>query len=261
MKKFRLQNNVPDVYVKQSRDFQLMCNLFDLMNNGVKFDIDTIRSLSDTQFCRDSMMTYLQHKLGLHMDASVTDDTLRMILKCFPYLVRKKGSREGIIAAVCVFLTAVHSDGKYEVEITNVPSTVSAAKGDYSILITVETNRVENVDILDQILKYILPTGYKIDYDFIMSASGLSTEPGQSDEIHITISHENYGSRVRSFRKGTAINDDPNVLGGIGTTLVRVSMVEPNSENSSYDYLSNTSTTTVNDANNQRQNYFAEYPD
>ena len=38
----RLENNTPSIYCQKSRDFQLFCRLYDVVNNGVKFDIDSI---------------------------------------------------------------------------------------------------------------------------------------------------------------------------------------------------------------------------
>lgn len=47
----RLQNNVPEVYVKESRDFQLLCRLYDCILNGVKFDIDSMLNITDSKSC------------------------------------------------------------------------------------------------------------------------------------------------------------------------------------------------------------------
>ena len=91
MKRFRIKDSVPEIYLKESRDFQLLCDLYDLVNSGVKFDIDTITHLSDTNFCRGAMLRLLQEKLGLTLRDEVTDDTLRKILKCFPFIIRNKG--------------------------------------------------------------------------------------------------------------------------------------------------------------------------
>lgn len=216
---FRLSNNVPDVYVKQSRDFQLMCNLFDLMNNGVKFDIDTISSLSDTLTCRDSMMTYLQHKLGFYMDAGATDETIRMILKCFPFIVKKKGSKAGIIAALCLFLTAMHSDGEQSVSIVNVnPTSPDKVAGNYIIAMTVETNKVEHADVLDQLMRYILPAGYKISYDFVTAVDKLKINTCGRDEIRIVVVSDTSGSVVRAVNQ--QVNKQPEVIGAPGTTLI-----------------------------------------
>jgi hypothetical protein len=218
IKKFKLRDNVPDTYVKRSRDFQLMCDIFDIMNNGVKFDIDTITSLSDTSRCRDSMLSYLQHKLGLHMDTYVTDETLRPILKCFPYIVKKKGSRVGIIQAICLFLYVMHCNGGYEVSINNINDTADMA-GNYIIDVAVEES-LPDVDVLMNILKYVIPTGYKVNYLFYLSSDVDITNAKNSDEINIILVNEDMGSRVR---KSLVEQELPHAIGGLGTTVIRVS--------------------------------------
>ena len=45
---FRTQDNVPEIYVNESRDFQLLCRLKDVMINGVKYAIDSINHTSNT---------------------------------------------------------------------------------------------------------------------------------------------------------------------------------------------------------------------
>ena len=222
MKRFRLQDNVPDTYPKRSRDFQLMCNLFDLMNNGVKFDIDTIRSLSDTTYCRDSMLTYLQHKLGLFMSSDVTDETLRPILKCFPFILRKKGSKQGIIETICLFLTTMHSDGTHTVEVLNYGD--GDMSGNYIISINVEATqqRIPNIDILDQLLKYIAPTGYAINYKTFVGASGFTTKTANSEEINILFVNESYGSVARTVAEYESAKLMENrIVGGANTTVIR----------------------------------------
>ena len=45
---FRTQNNVPEIYVNGSRDFQLLCRLKDAMFGGVKYNIDSLKHTSNT---------------------------------------------------------------------------------------------------------------------------------------------------------------------------------------------------------------------
>lgn len=224
--RLKLKNNVPDTYIKRSRDFQLLCDVFDVMNLGVKFDIDTLSSLSDTSRCRSSMLGYLQHKLGLHMDTYVTDDTLRTILKCFPYIVKKKGSREGITQAICLFLYIMHCHGRCDVDVYNVnnPSDVS---GNYIVEVSVEES-LPDADILVNLLKYVIPFGYKVNYIFYTSPKGLETYIAAGDEINIIIVNEDIGSRTRRLSTNSDGSDSPEmnypgVIHGIGTTVVRVS--------------------------------------
>lgn len=158
---FRLANNAPEVYVTKSRDFQLLCNLFDLVNNGVKFDIDTIMTQSDTELCRDNLLPLLQHKLGFFTDVSIDDESLRTILKVFPSIVKKKGTKEGIAEAIQLFFYTQKVNGATSVVINNVGTNLS---GDYIIKCSLTSKLIYNIDILHEILKYVVPTGYFIEY-------------------------------------------------------------------------------------------------
>ena len=226
MNSFRVKDNVPYIYTKESRDFQLLCNVFDLMNNGVKFDIDSIKSLSSADFCRDNILPYLQHKLGLFLNMQVTDDILRPILKCFPYIVRKKGSKEGIIETICLFLTTMKSDGKYTIGVRNNPDGVS---GLYVIDIGAEA-KMYNVQLLDQLLKYILPPGYDIEYHKYVSKDFPKLAATRSGVVSVYIVGEGVGSVVR----GNECNYDT-IVGSVGTTTYRSIKDTATSDFNSYE--------------------------
>ena len=50
---FRIEKNVPEIYVRESRDFQLFCRLYDCVFDGVKFDIDSMLNVLDTHSCNN----------------------------------------------------------------------------------------------------------------------------------------------------------------------------------------------------------------
>ena len=162
---FRLQHNTPGAYVDESRDFQMMCNTFDVMNGGVKFDIDSIAYQNDTRFTRESMLIYLQHKLGFFTTVSISNKDIRTILRAFPQLSKLKGSKIGIQKAVYLYLHLLESSGDIKVEITNEPPIERPYEAGYIIKITIQ-NQLTNIDILDAILSYIVPSGYSIEYYF-----------------------------------------------------------------------------------------------
>lgn len=56
---WRTADNVPEVYPAESRDFQLIGRVLDYVVNGVKFDIDSIRALSNTQDIMGSLLPLL----------------------------------------------------------------------------------------------------------------------------------------------------------------------------------------------------------
>lgn len=39
-----MQEMVPEVYCRESRDFQILCRAYDSVLSGVKFDVDTIKN-------------------------------------------------------------------------------------------------------------------------------------------------------------------------------------------------------------------------
>jgi hypothetical protein len=65
------------------------------------------------------MLRLLQEKLGLKFKDDITDDTLRTVLKCFPYALRHKGTLLGVTEMVHLFLNIIHSEGRYSVTVKN----------------------------------------------------------------------------------------------------------------------------------------------
>lgn len=223
MNRFRLCENVPDTYITHSRDFQLLCNVFDLMNNGVKFDIDTIKSLSDTERCPESLIRYLQNKLGFFTNLKVSDDILRTILKCFPYVVKHKGSKQGIQETICLYLSAIHKNTRTSIEYRNNYNS-NDPSGNYIVVLRLD-NGVPDTTLLDELLRYILPTGYIVDYRLFTSNEVDPIITEVCDKIKITFVDERISSGVRiSTSLDKDIYTDNDILSGIGnTTIIEVS--------------------------------------
>lgn len=238
MNRVSIKKSVPEIYVKESRDFQLLCDLFDLVNSGVKFDIDTITHLSDTQLCRDSMLRFLQEKLGLSFRNSVTDETLRRILKCFPFIIRNKGTRRGIAEMVSLFLNIVYSDGSYEIVIENTndnSNLETMGLGNYviAIITSVEDACLKELDILDDLLKYVIPTGYKIDYSLNMGVVPFKSTTLSDSTVYVTVFDERKENRIRSSEDKTSYEKESmrNNLHSIGAIVVRASAINDDDVN------------------------------
>lgn len=179
MAMFRLADNVPDVYVKESRDFQLLCNSFDAVQNSVKYDIDSILSVAVTDKCNDNYLSYLQTKLGFFPKNKYNSEQLRIILQLFPYIVRNKGSINGINSAVQVFLHALGIQTKTSVSIDN---------DNYAVVIQIQGSFIQ-VELLTEILNYVVPTGYKLVYQFYESSYNTTVIP-QEDSFTMKVPGE-----------------------------------------------------------------------
>ena len=165
MSMFRLVENVPNVYVDQSRDFQVLCSLFDLVQNSTKHQIDSILTILTTEDCPDSLIPLLQTKLGFFVsDQSIYDaDTLRRILVVFSRIVRYKGSRLGIEYAINTFISLLKVDGIAHIRIEN-------DNGRYLVVIEISAPFTDARILLD-ILNYIMPSGYLVEFISVSEAS------------------------------------------------------------------------------------------
>lgn len=160
MSVLRLTKMTPDIYSQESRDFQLLCRIYDCVINGIKWDGDsTIKSI-DTHNCRSEMLELLQTKLGFFTTKSFTMDELRMALEAFPDLVKSKGSLKAILGAVNTFLHTLHISTPVEIWCTKEETTIgSHVLKDHTLIIGIQAS-ISDTTLLKEIFRYILPTGY-----------------------------------------------------------------------------------------------------
>ena len=176
---FRLQNNVPQVYVEQSRDFQLFCRVLDILQNGTKFDIDSIINVLDPFLANDRMLELLCTKVGFfpkhHYDAEI----LRHIIAVFPYAIKHKGSEAGIRAAVNSIIKAesvTSADSPNDVLI------YIYREDDGGIVVNISAPYdIKNRNALNDVLSYILPAGCSVNYDVYLATSRVSMPVNTTD--------------------------------------------------------------------------------
>ena len=146
---FKLQNNIPEVYTHESRDFQLLCRLYDVVNNGVRFDISTILNILDASKCQDSILDLLALRKGFEPTQTFDTDSYRILLNGFPYICKYKGSKLGILKAIALVLRL---DNLLE------DAQVTISSGDSNIIIETKYP-IKNKVILKELLTYVLPIG------------------------------------------------------------------------------------------------------
>jgi hypothetical protein len=210
---FRLQNNVPSVYVNSSRDFQLLCRLYDMAFNGVMFDTDTISDITNTDRCSARLLPLLQTKIGFFTDIEITDEDLRYVLKAFPYLVRNKGSKQAIRQALYMYMRMNHIETEIMVQVLNKHPIMP-----YTILVGIETG-FRDVAILDEVFKYILPTGYTVQYVYYQRVNG-KLEFVNSDYGSILLTPDIVNSQVRGNSPTFPDGTPDNLIGAVDTVEV-----------------------------------------
>ena len=185
MSKFRLQNNVPDVYVNQSRDFQLLLRLYDSIFSGVKFDIDSMQGIINTSKSRNSILPLLSTKVGFFTNLEINDDKLRIILGGFPLIVRKKGSLLAIKQTLNLYLKAEHIKCNIIVSYNSETTTIDGTTILDHTLSIGSDKTLKNPQILQEIFKYILPIGFRLRFYSFRSFSLETTQLEASDDVII----------------------------------------------------------------------------
>ena len=157
---FRVQDNVPEVYVNYSRDFQLFCHLYDIILTGVRYSIDSMEYLTDSKSYNVEVSELLQRKLGIFKTLNISNKELRYLLDAFPYIIRNKGNVFAIESILRVF-QRITSDPSvtFNVDYTKFNS-------EYSITIDV-SNNIRHIEMIRDILKFVIPTGYTVSINEI----------------------------------------------------------------------------------------------
>ena len=155
---FRLEHNVPQVYIEQSRDFQLLCRLYDCINNAVRYDINSMLSILDPMKISDRLLNLMCTKVGFFTNRNYDSLLLRYILAAFPFALKYKGSKHGIEIAVSAILKA-ESEFRVLDDTKSIDSLITIDNTQHCVRIYT-TVEIINKSALKDFLKYIMPIGY-----------------------------------------------------------------------------------------------------
>lgn len=156
MSMMKLEKMTPSIYCEESRDFQLFCRLYNIVFNGVKYDIDSMINLLDVFKCKESMLDYMATRVGYYPRLkSIDERAMRIIIDSFPYLLRNKGSKKGIETAIFIWLQIINSNRDYRIDLFT----------DNLIKVKIE-GKPRSLKLLQEIMRYVIPTGWGVQYNF-----------------------------------------------------------------------------------------------
>lgn len=164
---------MPDYWMNESRDFQLLTRIDDILFMGQRADIATIQNLNDSKKCKNIYLNLLAKKVGFFTDKNLEENVLRNIIGAFKVAVKHKGTKIGIEYAVRAILKAENSSGVPEVEVDN-------ENYDINIFTPVE---LKNVEALNEFLKYIIPAGYNVNIYSYIKAPTATTQLNNIDRL------------------------------------------------------------------------------
>lgn len=216
----RLQDKTPNVYTWESRDFQLISRLYDCVVNSVKYDIDSMLGVLDAAKCRSNILQLVQTKLGFFTHRDVEDDTLRCILQAFPLMVRAKGSLRAIQQAINTFLKAYGVTTEINVWYVNEAEVVYNTQVDDHTVIIGLNKALTNLYVLEEIFRYILPTGFGF-YLYFYNTIDEIQEFAYKQHAKLIYASDNINSMIRGSSDVVSADDLSNrTLGGFDITEI-----------------------------------------
>ena len=167
----KLQDYTPDVYYNESRDFQFIGRLYDIILNYVKTNADLLYELplsdnSDSQF-----IELLAFTLGFQPKHKYTAKHLRAICSVFSDILRNKGTIQSVLIACYAIFNAEGIDGGVEYELLNNST-------HFKLYLPPE---LKDTTLLVDVLNYIIPAGMSFDLTKTVLLTGNATT-----EVNIT---------------------------------------------------------------------------
>ena len=173
----RLQNLTPEVYYKQSRDFQFIGRLYDIVLNSVKTNTANLYNLPIGPNMNEQLLNLLALTLGFKPKKNYNSKQLLAICSVLPEILKHKGSMQAILIAVNALLAAE--------EITQPLDYLIQPKKSITLYVS---QKLSDLTLLTDLFEYILPAG--ISYNLVKEnqlVTALETNIVLTDHVEVEI--------------------------------------------------------------------------
>ena len=187
----KLQELTPSVYYEQSRDFQFIGRLYDIVLNYVKTNADNLYTLPIGKNMGEKLLNLLAFTLGFQSKHQYNSKQLLAICSVLPLILKHKGSLDAILIAVNSILYAegINQALDYEFKDNN--------------LVLYLSPDLSDLTLLKDIMIYILPAGIGCDMiKEIQSVNKIETVLTTKDEVTV------YKDVASKFNKILDVRDD-----------------------------------------------------
>ena len=187
----KLQELTPSVYYEQSRDFQFIGRLYDIVLNYVKTNTDNLYTLPIGKNMDEKLLNLLAFTLGFQSKHHYNSKQLLAICSVLPLILKHKGSLNAILIAVNSILYAegINQALDYEYKDNN--------------LVLYLSPDLSDLTLLKDIMIYILPAGIGCDMiKEIQSVNKIETILTTKDEVTV------YKDIASKFNKILDVRDD-----------------------------------------------------
>lgn len=146
-----LQNYTPEIYYKESRDFQFIGRLFDLVLNDLKTNTDLLKHIPLSTDSDEKLLELLALTLGFKPRHQYNAKQLKAVCSVFVEILRNKGSIKALKIACEALFNSMDIDQAFDYNFTE-----GKDKTELNLYISSE---FEDIAILNDLLLYVLPAG------------------------------------------------------------------------------------------------------
>lgn len=156
----KLRNLTPDVYSKQSRDFQFIERLFDVVLNSVKTNSESLYSLPLNDNTDERLIDLMTLTLGFKSRHNYNVKQLTALCSAFCEALKNKGTVYSIITAGNALL---NSEGIHEEILVEYHLDTTTGKTIFTQLDIFVPQELSDTNLLKDLLVYILPAGVTVN--------------------------------------------------------------------------------------------------
>ncbi len=177
----KLQDLTPAVYYDQSRDFQFLGRLYDLVLNYVKTNAANLYNLPVGKNMDEQLLNLLALTLGFKPTKNYNSKQLRAICSVLPTILKHKGSIQALVLATNALLAA--EGVRQPLDYTLHP------KQGITLYVAQE---LDDLSLFTDLLDYLLPAGLSCNVvKESQSVHDVKTTLGVTDSIKIYYQDEN----------------------------------------------------------------------
>ena len=154
---------VPTSYYENSRDFQVLGRLFEMVLNYSKTNADLVLGTIVSDNMNLELVELALYTLGFFKKHNYPNTDLLILAKIFKSIMKIKGTKSAIEYCVYLLLRSQHIEEEFELTINNLVDTTRDVTKDCNELYTIDLRlptKVKDTILLDDLFDYILPAGY-----------------------------------------------------------------------------------------------------
>ena len=188
----KLQELTPSVYYEQSRDFQFIGRLYDIVLNYIKTNADNLYTLPIGKNMDEKLLNLLAFTLGFQSKHHYNSKQLLAICSVLPLILKNKGSLNAILIAVNSILYAEGINQALDYEFKN------------NNLVLYLSQDLSDLTLLKDIMIYILPAGIGCDMiKEIQSVNKIETILTTTDKVTVYRDIASKFNRILNLRDDT----------------------------------------------------------